>query len=415
MNISIKYILLVTIFVIPQLLLGQNRDLPHFRPVGQEGTDVFEPSKADTGAFDGAQVRLGGDFALQFQGLNQGNSGDSLVGLGSNLNLPTANLNLDVHLYDGLLLHMRTYLSSRHHPDAWVKGGHLRIDKLDFIKPSLLSGVMQHTSLKAGLDEFNYGDAHFRRSDNADVIHNPFVGNYLMDAFTTEAFGEVTVQYKGLLAVIGVTNGKLNQSVKVNENTNNEVSLYGKIGYDKQWSENLRTRLTGSYYSNQGTSTGFWLYGGDRAGARYYNVMHSVNAGGSDFEPRFNPFFNQLTAFQVNPYIKFHGLELFGIYEQAGNGDGSFTQMAAELLYRIGEEENVYIGCRYNQVDGSFSADAPARSINRLNVGGGWFITDNVVAKIEYVNQQYEGSGWEGSKYQGGRFEGIMVESGISF
>ena len=42
--------------------------------------------------------------------------------------------------------------------------------------------------------EINYGDAHFRRSDNGNAIYNPFVGNYIMDAFTTEIGGEVVPQ-----------------------------------------------------------------------------------------------------------------------------------------------------------------------------------------------------------------------------
>src|SRR5690606_33041737 len=124
-----------------------------------------------------------------------------LVDMESNFNLPTANLNLDVQLLDGVRMHMRTYLSSRHHNEAWIKGGYIQIDKLNFIKPGFLEGVMKQTTITIGLDEFNYGDAHFRRSDNARAIFNPFVGNYIMDAFSTEMFGEITWQYKGLLAV----------------------------------------------------------------------------------------------------------------------------------------------------------------------------------------------------------------------
>ncbi len=61
------------------------------------------------------------------------------------------------------------------------------------------------------------------------------------------------VQKSGFLAVLGVTNGKLNQSVLVNDKTDNKLSVYGKLGFDKQLNEDLRIRLTGSIYSNQGT------------------------------------------------------------------------------------------------------------------------------------------------------------------
>ena len=244
------------------------KPIQYFRLNDQRGINVFETSKVDTVGYNGFKVRVGGDFAMQFQSLNQTNFQDSLVMLGSDFNLPTANLNLDVQMLDGVRLHLRTYLSSRHHPEAWVKGGHIQFDKLEFIKPGFLEKIMNVTTIRIGLDEFNYGDAHFRRTDNARAIFNPFAENYIMDSFSTEAFGEITVQKNGLLAVIGLTNGKLNQSVVVNSNSDNKISFFGKLGYDNQLNNDLRLRLTGSWYINQGTTNGNWLYGGDRGGGR---------------------------------------------------------------------------------------------------------------------------------------------------
>lgn len=405
-------------------------NLQFFRANDQNGLNVFETSKEDTVPYDGVKVRVGGDFAIQFQGIHQSNNLNNLVELGSNFNLPTANLNLDVQLLDGLRMHLRTYLSAQHHSEAWVKGGHLQIDKLNFIKPGFLEGFMKHTTITFGLDEFNYGDAHFRRTDNARAIFNPFVGNYIMDAFSTEVFGEVNFHAGGFLALVGVTNGKLNQSVVVNDLSDNKPSLYGKLGFDKQLSDDLRLRLTGSIYSNQGTTTGTWLYGGDRTGARYYNVLHTLpdslgNTEGGEFEGRYNARFVKLTAVQINPFIKFKGLEFFGIYEMAigsneittpvADKEGAFTQMAAELVYRFGKEERFYIAGRYNTVVGKTRESATEDlKINRLNAGGGWFITKNIVTKVEYVNQQYTGNAWSG-RFAGAKFSGVNVEAAISF
>jgi len=409
---------------------AQQPKLQFFRANDQRGLNVYETSKVDTIPFTGVKVRVGGDFAMQFQSLDQSNDINNLVELGSNLNLPTANLNIDVQLIDGVRIHLRTYLSSRHHEEAWVKGGHIQIDKLDFIRSGFLEKVMQYTTINVGLDEFNYGDAHFRRSDNARAIYNPFIGNYIMDSFSTEAFGDVTFQKSGFLAVLGVTNGKLNQSVVVNDQTDNKLSVYGKLGYDKQLNEDLRIRITGSIYSNQGTSTGTWLYGGDRAGARYYNVLQTQpdslgNSQGSDFEGRFNARFLKLTAIQINPFIKYKGLEFFGIYELAsGNNEitspvvakeGSFTQLAAELIFRFGKDEKFYVAGRYNSVKGASVENAPEDlEITRINVGGGWFLSKNIVTKLEYVNQQYVGDAWTG-RFAGAEFNGINIEAAISF
>jgi hypothetical protein len=401
-------------------LMAQN-NLQFMRPVNQDGINVFEDTKSDTVPYTGFKVRVGGDFALQYQGIEHSSEVDTLYDLVSNFNLPTANLNLDVQLADGLRMHLRTYLSSRHHNETWVKGGYLQMDNLNFIADDFLKGLMDVASVRIGLDEFNYGDAHFRRSDNARALYNPFVGNYIMDAFSTEAFGEATLFVNGFLGVLGLSNGKLNQNVTVDNRNNfdNKVSFYGKLGYDKQLSTDLRVRLTGSWYLNQGISTGTSLYAGDRTGGRYYSVMVADGADDNFRSGRLNPGFKQLTAIQINPFVKFKGLEFFGIYEMAMGGDedknGNFTQLAAEALYRFGGDEKFYFGGRFNQVSGNQTEDAGDITISRINVGGGWFITKNIVTKAEYVIQTYQGDGFNGTTYQGGEFNGFMLEAAISF
>lgn len=424
---TLKIVLLSLVFLISGSLYAQQPSLQFYRPNNKAGLNVFEPPKEDTVAFDGLKVRVGGDFAMQFQALNQSNTQGNLVELGSDFNLPTANLNLDVQLLDGVRMHLTTYLSSRHHNEAWIKGGHMQVDKLNFITPGLLEGVMQYATIRIGLDEFNYGDAHFRRSDNARTIFNPFVGNYIMDAFATEAFGEITLQTNGLLAVVGLTNGKLNQNVRLNPNSDNKPSFYGKLGFDKQLNPDLRVRLTGSWYINNGTTSGSNLYGGDRAGSRYYFVLHTAPdetgaTQGSNFDPRYNPRFRKLTALQINPFVKFYGLEFFGIIERAmgdneveGVTEGDFTQLAGELLYRFGMDEEFYVGGRYNMVTGTQVEDAePELEISRFNLGAGWFLSKNIVTKVEYVQQKHTGDAWSG-RFAGAEFSGVMVEAAISF
>lgn len=364
------------------------------------------------------KVRVGGDFSIIFQGLSQTNDlvGDTLVGLASNFSLPTANLNLDVQIADGLRMHLRTYLSSRHHNESWVKGGYFQMDNLNFINPGFLEGFMKVATIRFGMDEINYGDTHFRRSDNSRSMYNPFVGNYIMDAFTTEPFAELTLQSSGVIGVLGVSNGRLNQSPLEGDDG---IVVFGKLGYDKQINDDFRLRLTGSFYNSSDKSTRDYLYNGDRAGARYYNVLEGINDSRvSDFLPRFNTGFPNQTAFQLNPFVKYKGLEFFGVFENASNGDdagGDFTQLGAELLYRFGGNDQFYLGTRFNQVDGEASDATASIEISRTNFGGGWFLTNNVMAKLEYVTSSYDGDGFAGSKFQGAEYDGIVIEAVISF
>lgn len=419
MKTTLKLSFIALMFLTMTGYAQQGRLMQFERPIGRNGVTVFEAPKADTIDYNGdLKVRVGGDFSIIFQGLSQSNDlvGDTLVELASNFALPTANLNIDVQIADGLRMHLRTYLSSRHHPEAWVKGGYFQVDKLDFIKPGMWSGLMEFTRLRFGMDEINYGDTHFRRSDNSRSMYNPFVGNYIMDAFTTEPFAEVSVFPGNFIGVIGVSNGRLNQSPLDGDNG---IVVFGKAGYDNYETDGLRFRLTGSFYHSTDKSTRDYLYNGDRAGARYYNVLEGLNDSRvSDFLPRFNTGFPNQTAVMFNPFLKYGGIEFFGVYETVSNGDdagGSFTQLGTELLYRFGGKDQFYAGVRYNKVDGEMADGAPSIEITRTNIGGGWFLTNHVMAKLEYVTSAYDGDGWAGSKFQGAEFDGVVLEAVISF
>lgn len=399
-------------------VFGQTmKPLQFDRPVGQEGITVFEAPKTTDIIFEGMYINVGGDFTVQFQGLSQSNDANSLIDLSDNMALPTANLNLGVQIDDGMRMHLRTYLSSRHHVEAWVKGGYFQIDNLDFISEGFLSDVMEYTRFRFGMDDINYGDAHFRRSDNAQTIYNPFVGNYIMDSFTTEPFFEVSVFYNDLIAVGGITNGRLNQNPTPGDDG---FALYSKLGYDTQLNPDLRLRVTGSVYHSTDESTRDYLYGGDRAGARYYGILESPDdARVSDFLPRFNPGFASQTSLQLNPFVKYQSVEFFGILERASNANpdvdgGAYTQYGAELLYRFGRDENLYIGGRYNFVTGEAQDGAATQEVDRFNIGGGWFFNNNVLTKVEYVTSSYSGDGFTG-KYAGAEFSGVVVEALISF
>ena len=419
---NMRKILIVSVLVVGMIAtsVAQVRDLQFWRPNDQRGINTFETTKKDTVEWEGLTVRVGGANTLQFQAIEASNSGAvDIFDLGSNFNLATSNLDLDVQLYPGLRMHLRTYLSSRHHSQPYVKGGYMQVDRLDFIQPGFLSSLMDNVTIKVGHMQINYGDNHFRRTDNGQAIFNPFVGNYIMDSFTTEVGAEVYYQDNGFIGMLGMTNGKLNQStVKPAEGTpQTKPSIVAKLGYDSQINEDLRFRLTGSLY-HTGESARTFLYGGDRAGSRYYNIL---TENSSEFRiPRFDPgFINELTAIMFNTFVKFQGVEFYGIFENSSGKAAaetdrrSFNQFGAELLYRFGNNERFYVGGRYNLVSGETNTGNDV-DISRFNLGGGWFLTKNVLAKAEFVTQNYDGFPTT-SVFDEGKFNGFVLEAIISF
>jgi hypothetical protein len=316
-------------------------------------------------------------------------------------------------------MHLRTYLSSRHHPEPYVKGGYIQVDRLDFISKGFMEDLMKYTTLKIGHMENNYGDAHFRRSDNAQAMYNPFVGNLIMDAFTTEVGAELYYQRDGFIGMVGFTNGKLNQDV-ANPDTGG-ASFLAKLGYDKQINDDFRLRLTGSLY-NTGQVRTSYLYSADRAGSRYYLVLENedATASGNFRSGRYNPNLrNKITALMFNPFVKYKGLEFFGTYEtSSGKSDSeaeerTANQYAGELIYRFGQNEKFYVGGRYNMVDAE-DVSGDDIEITRFNLAAGWFLTKNIMAKLEYVSQKHEGYS-DTSIFNEGKFDGLMLETVISF
>jgi hypothetical protein len=307
-------------------------------------------------------------------------------------------------------------MSSRHHSEFWVKGGYLQIDAAPF-EIEALETLMQYLTLKVGHFEVNYGDAHFRRTDNGNALYNPFVENYIMDAFATEIGGEVYFRKDGLLAMAGVTTGEIQGGVT---NPDRKApSFIGKLGYDYKVADGLRMRLTGSVYTTE-KSANNTLYAGDRAGSRYYNVMD--NATGADFRNgRINPgLSSKLTAYQLNPFVKVGGVELFGVYEKAAGRTATelenreWTQYAGDLVYRFLPGEAAYVGGRYNVAEGQLAGVADKVSLDRVQLGAGWFVTPSVLMKAEYVTQKYKDFPVLDIR-NGGKFNGFIIEGVVAF
>lgn len=112
-------------------------ELPNLRPYDKTGINVFEAPKETGEEFDGVKIKLGAGFTQNFPGIKtrKRRGGTNLYPrLAPGFGVAQANLNIDALLAHGVLLNVTTYLSSRHHSEAWVKGGYIQLDKLPFIK-----------------------------------------------------------------------------------------------------------------------------------------------------------------------------------------------------------------------------------------------------------------------------------------
>jgi hypothetical protein len=250
-----------------------------------------------------------------------------------------------------------------------------------------------------------------------------------MDAFTTAPSAELLFRSKGFLLMGGLSSGILKQDLSTFNpkdstytpyNTSDELAFYWKAGYDKSLSQDFRLRVTLSGFHNSKSHSGS-LYNGDRAGSRYYLVMKPVTYQATDVDIKsghtsgnFGPgSLTKTNAVMANLFTQFKGLEIFATYEtmtgvSTSTKDTKFMQYAIEGLYRFGKQKQFFGGIRYNEVKDNEND----MSVNRLQIGAGWFIIPSILVKAEYVDQKYKDSLTYGDD---AGFNGLMVEAAISF
>jgi hypothetical protein len=461
----------LALFFCSSWIMAQQPALQYYRGWDKDAINIFEPSKNDSVEYSGFKIRIGGSFTQDFQsithenmptyvpisGTNTTNSNflygvvaaeDTTSATLTGFNLAMANLNFDFQIADGIRVCLENYMSSRHHSEFWVKGGYIQIDKLPMFDNT--EWFDDNLRVKIGHFQPNFGDMQFRRTDGGNAMFNPFVENYILDAFATEIGGEIYVfPAEGFMGMVGMTSGFINGNVNnypeaVNSSgvvpTKKSPSIFAKVAYDKTFTD-LRFRLSASLYNNSNIQRNT-LYAGDRTGSHYFLAMEpavqSNGAGTSQSSQftsgRFNPDVpNRIQAIMINPFVKYKGLEIFGSYEII-NGSNyadvnaartewekrNFTQYSGEALYRFLANEQLYVGARYTAMTGEprgfrdANGDQMEVTIDRLAFAAGWFPTKNLLLKGEYVMQNF--TDFPTTDYRNeGKFSGFMIQAVIGF
>lgn len=435
-----KLILVIGLTVLismPKLAFAQNeeekkeepkQELQYYKPLSAKGRNIFEPAKFELQPkFNGMFSKLGFSASTQIQNLSHKNTAvgaGKLYPIGLGANLPMANLYINAQLADGIRLMSTGYMASHHHNEFWMKDGYIQIDRIP-LKGDFFQMMSMFTRMKVGHQEINYGDAHFRRSDGGNSNMNPFIGNYILDAFTTEIGAEGTFWvHPDVSFMFGITSAEIKGNV-----TNRELSkpafMFKAVG-DKRVSENFRTRVSYSRYEAK-SSPALTLYSGDRSGGGVFvgvlekeGIVLTSAVHSGDFNPGFS---NALTANMINGFVEYKGLEFFGTYEFA-DGEAfakdkglrrDVSQYAGDIVYRfnaIGFDS--YVGVRRNTVTGELLGIPNKLNINRWALVSGFNLTPNILMKLEYLNQEYKGYP-ANHMYRGGKFHGFVLESGVSF
>jgi hypothetical protein len=299
----------------------------------------------------------------------------------------------------------------------------------------LVKAIFDNVDVKAGEFEMDFGDAHYRRSNNADVQRNPLIGNYIIDPQTTdlgiEVYSEETPNQRfGWLAGLGTGNTGSFQN-------DHGWGLHGKLFGEPV--EGLRT--SGSVYwvdhsGNPTSSAGGTkddLFRSNRSGAPYDDVLAAgstagqIAVGGGQ-----KVFAAQLdVTWDANPWELYSHIGLTRDQDVNGSAAGtpeeSWVYYSAEGIYNL--NPRLYLAARYNGasalslVSAASSADEVGSngSVHRLQFGGGYWLHDTVLAKVEYVHQLYRDFSPNGSQVSGidawkdPDFNGVLAEVSFSY
>jgi hypothetical protein len=390
------------------------------------GAQDFEPAKMVDSTVTRPRVEIGGAFTQSFQALEHENTAapSSTTTLGlirPGFNLATANLNVNVALAPGIAVVVENYASSRRHQEFWVKGGYAQLD-VSPINLDVLHRVMRYTTMRVGMFEPNYGDAHWRRTDNGMSTRNLFAENLILDSYTTEPGVDLTVRTGPFLGVFGMTSGENKGNIVEDTLINERPAFLAKLGVDTHVGP-ARVRLTGSTYRASETK-GATMFGGDRSGSVYHGVLATATTNSdtkaSPTNGRLSPAFgNRLTAYQINPFVQIGGFEFFGVWETARGGpkaqteDNEVDQISGEAAYRF-LGNRLYVAARHNRVTGNLTATLRDVESTRNTFAVGWFVTPGMLLKGEYVTQEYQG--WSANHIlNGGKFNGFVVQAALTF
>lgn len=388
----------------------------HQKPLGAEGTKNVQLVSNFI-----SKARFGMDFGLRYQALHHknDNSLQPISKLSYGFTNANGNANADFELSEGITTYIESYLSSEHHREMWMKEGYLFVDKLEMLNSPRVNEIMNFLSFKAGQMEINYGDYHLRRTDNGKAVRNPFIGNYIIDANTTEIAVESMLDLDHWEALIGVSGG----TTKGDTNDNHDYGKYSKLAYDTGLVDNKLFRISGSIYSvnhagNPKLTTQNYLYSGNRSGSPYAGLFDAKTDAGQVL-----PNTSQdLMAYVFNILFKYKNTELFLDYDvvQDSDPDGADTpvrdkeawaQYAVDLKYNFSEK--FYSALRYNIADHLKKQNKSSNEyVGRSQLALGYFLTSSISMKIEYAYQKYYR--FE-DKFKGGSFSGAILEGAVSF
>ncbi len=296
----------------------------------------------------------------------------------------------------------------------------------------LVKMVFEKINVKAGQFETDFGDSHYRRSNNAAVQRNALVGNPIIDPRATEVGMEIYTDEGALPFPVGAMAGFGSGTDTGDFKKGHQYSLRGKLWGNPM--EKLRTSASVYQVDHSGNSSSFTnLFRANRSGGTFAGLFDDGTSPG-DITPGQGKrvFASQFDAtWEGNPVELYGNIGWFQDTDTNGITVGTPTESwlyyTGEAIYRF--TPRLYAAARYSGASagqlvssasntGSVQSDGMA---HRIEVGGGYWLAKTLLLKAEYVYQIYKGFSSSGSQVSGvdawrdPSFNGVITEVSFSF
>jgi len=317
-----------------------------------------------------------------------------------------------------LEVYFDVYLSTKAHPNQ-LQGheGYMLMRGLDGPLGELpgLKQLLSFANVKAGQFDIDFGDHRYRRTDNARGQRNPFIGNTLIDPSATEVGVEVYSKPGNVVNwLVGVGSGSEQGSFEAERG----MGLHAKTWVNL---DQLRLSASAYYLDHERSATSFSnLYRASRSGGQYNGVFDNGNAPGGVFVG----LGKTLTAYQLDATWYGGVYEVYShvgnVTEQAPTGDESWNYATLDGVLRL--TPRLYVDARY---DVAFADKLRGNSsdgrIDRVQIGGGYWLFKPVLFKLEYVHERLSGfSAADGTisgveAWRKPSFQGVVAEFTFSY
>ncbi len=395
----------------------------YFSPFSKENPDHMRPDQhMQIAQYGNMKLYMGFWTVGRFQALQQYNL-HSPTGMNPNFQTPYAMMDLYATVPHEFDMFADFYIASPEHPaQTYGDEGWMVFKQIPGVSHnSPINEMMDYINVKVGAFDIDFGDNNYHRSKDAWVQNNPLIGNPLVDPSTEEIGGEVYSVKGPLYWLVGVSNGSTTGHFDYGAGP----AFHGKIwGYPTK-----DLRLSGSvYYGDMGESADtIDLFTATRSGEAYASLFgNSVDTQGQVVpQAGHNVFATQGDiTYERWPFESYSYVGWTQDNDANRSGIGtpreSWLYGSSNLVYHI--NPSLYLAAQYSYAfAGSVNGVDTNGWVDRIQVGAGWWMTRTLLAKIEYVQEQFQSFGSNVGNVNsaqanlGPGFNGVVMEVSFGF